>query len=76
MPSRVPRTASFAMSNFFTPVIIDIGESGSIEHYMENESGFRQGAYVFNGILTSKVVGESFNLPYQDIELLMAAFRR
>ncbi len=76
MPSRVPRTASFAMSNFFTPVIIDIGDAGGIEYYMVNETGFRQGAYIFNGVLTSKIIGESFGLPYQDIELLMAAFHR
>jgi alanine dehydrogenase len=76
IPSRVPRTASFAMSNFFTPVIIDIGAAGSVERYMINEPGFRQGAYMFNGILTYKNAGEAFQLPYQDIELLMAAFLR
>ncbi len=76
MPSRVPRTASFALSNFFTPVLIDIGEHGSIEKYLVSDQGFRKGAYIFNGILTSKVIGDTFKLPYQDIELLMAAFLR
>jgi len=76
MPSRVPRTASFALSNFFTPVLIDIGEQGSIGKYLFSDRGFRRGAYTFNGILTHKVIGETFNLPSQDIELLMAAFLR
>jgi alanine dehydrogenase len=76
MPSRVPRTASFALSNFFTPVIVGIGERGSIDKYMINDPGFRQGAYVFNGILTSKIIGDTFKMPYQDIDLLMAAFLR
>jgi len=76
IPSRVPRTASYALSNFFTPVIIDIGEAGSIDRYLVRDPGFRQGAYIFNGILTNNIIGENFRLPYQDIDLLMAAFLR
>jgi hypothetical protein len=30
--------------------------------------------YLFNGILTNQYIGEYFGLPYQDIDLLMAAF--
>ncbi len=76
MPSRVPRTASFALSNFFTPVILEIGAIGSIDKYMIHEPGFRKGAYLFNGILTNKNIGDTFNLPYQDIDLIIAAFMR
>jgi alanine dehydrogenase len=76
MPSRIPRTASFALSNFFTPVLIDIGERGSIEKYLVSDQGFRKGAYTFNGILTNRVIGDNFKLPSQDIELMMAAFLR
>ncbi len=76
MPSRVPRTASFALSNFFTPVLLEIGEAGSVDKYMIYDPGFRQGAYVFNGILTCKNIGDTFRLPYQDVDLLMAAFLR
>lgn len=74
IPSRVPRTASFALSNFFTPLICDIVEFGSIENYIYNEQGFRNGAYVFNGIVTNANIAENFNLPHKNIELLMAAF--
>ena len=76
MPSRVPRTASFALSNFFTPVLIEMGEAGSVERYMIADPGFRQGAYVFNGILTSQIIGDTYKIPYQNVDLLMAAFLR
>ena len=35
----------------------------------------RQGVYFFNGTLTKPFIGEYFTLPYQDIELLLAAMR-
>jgi alanine dehydrogenase len=72
--SRVSRTASYALNNFFAPVLINIGEEGGIEKFIKADIGFRQGAYLFNGILTNKYIGENFFLPYQDINLFLAAF--
>ena len=72
--SRIPNTASYALSNFFTPILISMGEEGGIENYLKVDYGLRHGVYLFNGILTSKSIGENFKLPFQDIELLMAAF--
>ena len=72
--SRVPQTASYAFSNFFGPVLLSIGESGGLENVLKLDSGVRQGVYLFNGILTNQYIGEYFNMPYQDIDLLMAAF--
>lgn len=74
IPSRVPRTASFALSNFFTPMICDMTEAGSIEKFIYNEIGFRNGAYVFNGVITNSSIANNFNLSYKNIDLLMAAF--
>jgi alanine dehydrogenase len=73
--SRVPHTASYAFSNFFTPILIKIGESGGIEQMIQIDYGLRKGTYLFNGTLTKPYIGEYFTLPYQDIELLIAAFR-
>ena len=36
-------------------------------------SGIKNGIYMYKGILTSQVLGETFDLPYKDIDLLMAA---
>ncbi len=73
--ARVPHTASYAFSNFFAPVLLNIGEHGGIINMLKNDSGVRQGVYLFNGTLTNQYIGEGFNLSYQDIELLMAAFQ-
>ena len=72
--SRVPKTASYAFSNFFAPVLLNIGEEGGAEHMLKRDPGVRQGVYLYNGTLTNQYIGESFRLPYQDIDLLMAAF--
>jgi len=74
IPSKVPHTASYALSNFFTPIILHIGDEGGVETVLRNDIGLRHGAYMFNGILTNKFIGEYFKMPSQDIDLLMAAF--
>jgi alanine dehydrogenase len=72
--SQVPHTASFALSNFFTPVMLRIGEEGGVENLIRRDRGICKGVYVFKGILTRQSIGESFNLPFQDIDLLLSAF--
>ncbi len=72
--SRVSRTASYALSNVFTPLVLDIGNNGGIERMVKKDTGLRHGVYMYKGIITNKILGETFNLPYKDIDLLMAAF--
>ncbi len=71
--SRVARTASYALNNIFTPILLRIGEMGGTESVIKNDPGFRSGVYIYNGILTSKLLGEAFKLPYKSIDLLSAA---
>lgn len=71
--SRVPTTASMALSNFFAPMLIRAGHLGGIDKLLSIDYYFRQGVYVYNGILSNKIIGEYFGLPFQDIDLLMAA---
>ncbi|HRG54256.1 MAG TPA: alanine dehydrogenase, partial [Bacteroidia bacterium] len=71
--SRVSRTASFALSTIFTPILLNIGEEGGVENMLRRDIGVRNGVYLYNGTLTNQVLGEMFKLPYQDINLLMAA---
>jgi alanine dehydrogenase len=70
----VARTASIALSNVLIPILITIGEIGGIDNYIKNSKGFRKGVYVYNGILTSATLAEKFNIPYKDIDLLLAVF--
>lgn len=73
IPSRVPHTASYALSNFFTPLLLDIGDEGGVERYLKSNFGFRQGVYLYNGILTNRLIADTYNIPYQELELLIAA---
>jgi alanine dehydrogenase len=74
IPSRVSRTASYALSNVLTPILVNVGDEGGIESLLRSNSGVRHGVYIYNGILTNQFLGETFRLPYKDIDLLMAAF--
>lgn len=70
--SRVSRTASYALSTIFAPILLSIGEEGGVNNMLRRDEGVRNGIYLYNGILTNKVLGEMFKLPYKDINLLMA----
>jgi len=72
--SKVPNTASYALSNFLTPILMQIGEEGGIENVLRSDYGVRQGVYLFNGTSTNKFLSDTYHLPFQDINLLMAAF--
>jgi alanine dehydrogenase len=71
--SRVSRTASYALSTIFAPILINIGEEGGVDNMLRRDSGVRNGVYIYNGTLTNQVLAEMFHLPYKDINLLMAA---
>jgi alanine dehydrogenase len=71
--SRVSRTASYALSTIFAPILLDIGEEGGVEKMLKHHVGVRNGVYIFNGSLTNKYLGELLKLKYKDLDLLMAA---
>lgn len=73
IPSRVARTASYAFSNIFQQILISMGDEGGFDSLVRKDSGVRNGVYIYNGILTNQFLGETFNLPHKDINLLMAA---
>ena len=72
--SRVPHTASYSISNFLTPLLLNISDLGGIEQLLKRDIAYRKGTYIFNGTLTNKFVADLHHLPFQDLELLMAAF--
>lgn len=73
--SRVPRTASFALSNIFSPILLSMGDSGGGLDLIRNDQGFRGGVYIYRGILTSEVLGKVFDLKYKDLDLLMMGLK-
>ncbi len=73
--SRVPRTASVALSNFFTPVLAKIGDEGGLDQVLKRDAGLRNGIYFYKGVCTSKYLSDSFLLSFKDIDLLLALYR-
>ena len=71
--SRVSQTASMALSNIFTPILLDMGDKGGIDNYLRINSGVRNGVYIYKGIITHKYIGETYNIPYKNLDLLIAA---
>lgn len=71
MASRVSRTASFALSNTLSPLLLEMGERGGVPDLIRTHPGFRNGVYMFRGILTNEVLGKVFDLQYKDIHLIL-----
>lgn len=72
--SRVSRTASHALSNVMGPIALKTGDEGGIENMIRNYPGISSGVYLYNGVLTNSYLGESLNIPYKDLRLILAAF--
>ena len=70
--SRVSRTASYALSNIFTPILISMGEEGGIDALLWRDAHVRSAAYLYRGTVTNRYVADRCNLPFRDLNLLMA----
>lgn len=71
--SRVARTASYALSNILAPVLLNLADGGGIDKCIRHELSIRSGIYAYKGKLTNRYLAEQFKLPYQDLDLLLAA---
>lgn len=69
--SRVSRTATKALSNFFLQNLTEMADYGGIETFIKHNKGFRNGIYIYKGILTKKLISDWFGLPFNDINLLI-----
>jgi alanine dehydrogenase len=72
--SRYARTSSYALSNYFTPLLSRLGDFSNINQFILNEPGLLESIYMYQGILTHPGASKRFNIPGQDINLLLAAF--
>ncbi|HQD10307.1 MAG TPA: alanine dehydrogenase, partial [Flavihumibacter sp.] len=75
IPSGFARTASHAISNVLTPLLIEAAEEGGIEKLIWHRVHLRSGIYLFKGALTHFHLSQRFNLKYTDLNLLIASRR-
>lgn len=71
--SRVARTASYSLSNIFTPIILQMAELGGAEEMIFNYKWFLKGVYTYRGNLTNAFIARKFDLPHKELQLLLAA---
>mgnify|MGYP001288691746 FL=1 len=69
--SRVSRTASMAISNTLTPILLSIAEEGGVEHIIRKNKYLRNGVYTYHENLTNKVLSKNFSIPFVDLDLIM-----
>jgi len=74
LPSRVARSASIALSNIIAPMLQNMADSGGITQLLKNNQGLRNGAYLYNGMLTNETLGQKFGMISKDLDLLISAF--
>ncbi|MGL5274475.1 alanine dehydrogenase [Myroides sp.] len=67
--SRYSRTASMALSNIITPLLLEYTDSGDLEGTVHCESIIKSGIYSYKGLITNRNVAEWFDLDYKDIHL-------
>jgi alanine dehydrogenase len=72
--SRVPHTASYSLSNFLTPLLLNIAEEGGFDRFIKIDHEFSRGIYIYNGMMTNKQISDLFDIPFRDLDLLLAAF--
>lgn len=71
IPSRYSKTASLSISNILTPYLLQIADDGGLESSIRCNKGLKNGIYLYHGILTNKAIGDWFDLPDNDINLLV-----
>jgi alanine dehydrogenase len=73
--SRVSRTATYALTNVFTPILLDIGEMGGIMNLIWEKAGIRNAVYIYQGAMTNNDLATRFDLLYKDLNLLVLSNR-
>ena len=71
--SQVSRTASAAVSNIITPLLINMGNAYNVEHLLSSKAGIRNGCYIYKGCVTNEYLAKRYDLKYMDIELLLTS---
>lgn len=71
LTSRVPRTTTKAISNFFLSYLLNYDEEGGFENMLIHKNEMKQSLYMYKGRHTKKIICDRFDLTYHDINLLI-----
>ncbi|HRO08845.1 MAG TPA: alanine dehydrogenase [Saprospiraceae bacterium] len=71
--SKVSRTASIAVSNIVTLLLLQMGNKRNLERVLYDSPGIRHGCYTYKGCITNEYLSRRFNMKYTNLELLMTS---
>ena len=71
--SRVSRTASIAVSNILTPLLLQAEVAQNFERFLFDHHGLRHGVYTYKGCLTNSYLGRRFEMKSTDLDLLLTS---
>lgn len=71
--SRVAHTATSALSNILTPMLLRASELGGIEDMIFTKDWFMKGVYCFKGSVTNKSIARILNIKFKDLLLFKMA---
>lgn len=69
--SKMPRTTSKAISNFFLSYLLNYDEEGGFENMLIKKNEMKRSLYMYKGRHTKQVICNQFDLAFHDINLLI-----
>lgn len=73
IPANAARTATYALNNVLVPYVLAIGDAGGVKECLWENVALRNGTYIYKKHLTKKSLAKMFNMPYREIEMLIAS---
>ncbi len=71
LTSKMPRTTTKAISNFFLSYLLDYDLEGGFDTMLIKKTEVKDSLYMYKGRHTKKMICDRFDLPYHDINLLI-----
>ncbi len=71
--SRAARTATTAISNIFTPILLEIESQGGIDKMLFHNPWFAKGVYTYRGGVTNESIAKKFEMPCKNLNLIISA---
>jgi len=71
LTSKMPRTTTKAISNFFLSYLLNYDEEGGFDNMLVRKNEMKHTLYMYKGRHTKKVICDRFDLTYHDINLLI-----
>ena len=69
--SRVSKTASVAISNVLTPLLLRANKFGSFDKLLRSSEGARNGVYIYKGLSTNKHLSNKFRIRFTNLNLVL-----